>query len=237
MQQAIAGHGTRITALEETVNGKPGQGTEGDDDYVAPVEGLVTKVAANTAAISKEATDRAAVDAAIRQEIADAEKRAKDYADQNDADTKYNDTELRGVIAGVSGRVTTVEEAINGKAAVGEEGSEGYVAPVKGLVARVDTVEDELVPIKAFFDGAYDEDGKSVREALDTLVEIQNFIGTDGEAASGMLKSIDDNAEAIGKLQTAVAGNGAAIKTIQDTYVKSGDTIKLVCGSATTLID
>lgn len=44
--------------------------------------------------------------------IAEAEQRAKDYADANDTDTVYNDEEVRGLISGLDSRVGTAEGKI-----------------------------------------------------------------------------------------------------------------------------
>ena len=92
--QEIEGLKTRASALEATVNGKAAEGEEGTEDYVAPVEGLVDKVAANTQAITTEAGARETADQEILAKIgtvtedktvvgmiSDAEKAAKDYAD------------------------------------------------------------------------------------------------------------------------------------------------------------
>jgi hypothetical protein len=97
---AIAGLETRATNLENVINGKDG------------AEGLVDVVADHTTAISGEATARAEADKAITDSIgevaegktvvgmiAEALAEAKQYADDNDANTVYDDSQLKADIA------------------------------------------------------------------------------------------------------------------------------------------
>lgn len=64
---------------------------------------------------------------------------------------------------------------------------------------RIDDHNDRLVAIEAFFEGAASDEGEgeNLKNALDTLVEIQNYITGDGEAAQDMLDAIDANDKAI----------------------------------------
>lgn len=57
-------------------------------------------------------------------------------------------------------------------------------------------LDERLVKVEAFFEGAA-EDGQGLQNALDTLVEIQNYIDNDGKAAETMVSDIADNAKAI----------------------------------------
>jgi hypothetical protein len=144
--QEIAALKERASQLETTVNGR----AKDEENNVEAVVGLVTKVA-------DETTAREAADAVLDGKIADALAAAKKYADDNDADTIYNDTELRGKISALEG--------IN--------------------------ADTRLKLIEAFFEAAdYDgEDGTPSDEsvtlynALDTLKEIQDFLGSEGGAA------------------------------------------------------
>jgi hypothetical protein len=95
-QAAISALEVRAKTLEDTVNGKAAVGEEGAEGYVPAVKGLAEKVADEVAA-------REAADSALEGKIAEALQAAKDYADQNDADTKYDDTAL-------AGRVETIEK-------------------------------------------------------------------------------------------------------------------------------
>ena len=99
--QEIEGLKTRATALEATVNGT-GEGEE-------HVPGLVDKVGANTQAIADEVSAREALASTVTANIATALQAAKDYADANDADTIYNDTEVRELIAGNTTAIGNVD--------------------------------------------------------------------------------------------------------------------------------
>lgn len=75
---------------------------------------------------------------------------------------------------------------------------------IAGLVSEETTAREEadaalderLIKVEAFFEGAA-EDGEGLQNALDTLVEIQEYIDTHGEAASTMVDNIAANAKAI----------------------------------------
>jgi hypothetical protein len=115
--QEIEGLKTRATALETTVNGKP-ESAEGANDAVV---GLVDKVAANTQAIADEAAAReAAIGKAAEGEtaatgvyaaIAEALAEAKKYADDNDANTEYDDTDVKGRLDAIEADYLTSEDA------------------------------------------------------------------------------------------------------------------------------
>lgn len=94
--QEINGLKTRTAELEKTVNGV--EASEG----VEAVKGLVEKLADEVAA-------REAGDTALETKIAEALAEAKKYADDNDTDTAYDDTE-------VVGRVNTLEELVGSEA-------------------------------------------------------------------------------------------------------------------------
>ena len=106
----------RAEALEATVNG-----TEEAD-------GLVDKVEANAQAIVDEAAAREAADSALEGKIAEALQAAKDYADENDADTAYDDTE-------VVERIDAIEEVLGDEA-------EGLVKDVADNAQAIADMDD-----------------------------------------------------------------------------------------------
>ena len=114
---------TRAAELEATVNGV--EAAEG----VEAKEGLVDKVAANAKAVADETAAREAADTALEGKIAEALQAAKDYADANDADTIYNDEEVRGLI---SANVTAIE------------GLDERVGDVEDRVAELETAVEEV---------------------------------------------------------------------------------------------
>jgi hypothetical protein len=62
--------------------------------------------------ITAEETARKAADEALETKIAEALQSAKDYADANDANTVYDDTQVKADIKAVADRVTPIETAI-----------------------------------------------------------------------------------------------------------------------------
>jgi hypothetical protein len=200
-----------VTSLSTTVNGA---GTEGQDGYV---QGLVSKVTANTDAIAAEATARANAIA--------AEATARTTA-----------------VAALEGKISAAETAANGYTDTKIEGVNTAVAGIETRVGaaegEIDALQADVTKINLFFkDAAEDKtvDG-TLQNALDTLVEIQNYITTDGAAAEQIFKDIDaieaslEATGAIGKKieanATKIADNDTAIKAIQDDYVRFEDVEK-----------
>lgn len=172
-------------------------------------------------------------------------------------------------IAALETRATSLETTVNGKAAVGNENTEGYQPAVKGLVeklaeeiearanadsaleskianalkeakeyadandantvyddtalaGRVATVEgtvadhtERLTGIELFFKDAAADSTDGLTNALDTLVEIQDYISSDGQAAQNMLDAIEDNTEAITLLNNNDTVEGSVKNTVK----------------------
>lgn len=114
-QQAIDGLTTRMATAE------------GD------IDALETAVAENKTAaenaVAAEKTAREEADAALEGKIAEALQAAKDYADANDADTIYNDAEVRGLI---SANVTAIDDL------------DERVGDVEDRVAELETAVEEV---------------------------------------------------------------------------------------------
>ena len=91
----IEGLKTRATALEAAVNGT-GEG----DEHVA---GLVEKVAALEAVDNATQAELNEYKEVVSAAIAAGVKEAKDYADAQDADTVYDDTDLQNRVAAIEG--------------------------------------------------------------------------------------------------------------------------------------
>lgn len=70
--------------------------------------------------------------------------------------------------------------------------------------------ESRIAAMEAFFEGATRDEGEgeNLKNALDTLKEIQDFATGEGTAAEEMLKSIDDNAKAIKAVEDIVKDGG-----------------------------
>ena len=122
-QQAIDALEVRADALELTVNGKPASGEEGAEDYVPAIPGLVDKVAALEAVDNATQAELDAYKEVVTTAISEALQAAKDYADANDADTIYDDSDLQKRVKALedeeryddtelSNRVTTLEGVV-----------------------------------------------------------------------------------------------------------------------------
>lgn len=121
----------------------------------------------------------------------------------------YDDTALAGRVTAIENDYLKAED----KTAL----EEGTAAEKSRAEAAEQALADRLTPVEAFFATA---EGEQLDTALDTLVEIQNYIDTHGAAAEAMVSDIADNASAI----TALGGRVDALEEIDHTvYAKSAD--------------
>ena len=160
--QEIEGLKTRATALEATVNGS-GEGE-------SRVPGLVEKVAALEAVDNATQAELDAYKEVVTKAIADAVTEVKKYADDNDADTvyddtalaarvkaledeeRYDDTEVRELIADLDEAIGNTEGGLvkdiaDNKQAIADEKARAEAAE-KALGERIDGIDfidqDEL---------------------------------------------------------------------------------------------
>ena len=212
--QAIQGLTDRTVALEETVNGK-GEG-EGR------VAGLVEKVAALEAVDNATQAELDAYKEVVTGAIADALAEAKKYADDNDADTVYDDTALANRVKALedeerydetplANRVGTLETTVgsaegglvkdvaDNTTAIANEKTRAEAAE-KALGERIDAIdfvdEDEL-------DAAIETALEPVNEAIEAKAA-----QTDLEALQTRVEAFLDNTgaatEAIDTLQDLI---------------------------------
>lgn len=189
---------------------KPVDGIGSDDLHADVVASLAKADSALQAADIEDKADKATTlegygitDAYTKDEV-DAAVGAK--VAQSDYDTKMDelDAEDERIAGLVSTEATAREEA--------------------------DTALDErLVKVEAFFEGAA-EDGEGLQNALDTLVEIQDYIDTHGEAASTMVdniaanaKAIEDEAKRAGEAEEALGGRIDDLSDVVDTKATQAD--------------
>ena len=97
--------GTAITAAKEELAGAIADAKEELEDAIADVEDKFDEAIGAAASEGVEASGLYAV-------IAAAEERAKAYADAGDADTIYDDTEVKGLISGHTTRIGALETAL-----------------------------------------------------------------------------------------------------------------------------
>ena len=212
--QAIQGLTDRTVALEEAVNGK-GEGEE-------RVAGLVEKVAALEAADNATQAELDAYKEVVTGAIADALAEAKKYADDNDADTVYDDTALANRVKALedeerydetplANRVGTLEtvvgnaegglvkDVVDNATAIANEKTRAEAAE-KALGERIDAIdfvdEDEL-------EAAIETALEPVNEAIEAKAA-----QTDLEALQARVEAFLDNTgaatEAIDTLQDLI---------------------------------
>ena len=116
--------GTAITAAKKELTGAIADAKEELEGTIAGVEDKFDEAIGVAASEGVEASGLYAV-------IAAAEERAKAYADAGDADTVYDDTEVRGLISGHTTRIGALETAL------GDETS----GLIKGLADEVSARE------------------------------------------------------------------------------------------------
>lgn len=235
-----------IAAINNAENGILAQAKGYVDDEVAKVQGEVDALEAYVGTIPEgatatdivgyvqEKTAGIATEGAMTElgnrigvvegKVANIEKDYLVEADKTELEGKINakaDQTALDAVSGVANAAATkvaLEEEVN--RAKGEEGRiEGLVTAEAERAAGVEAGLDErLEKVEAFFVGAAEDEGEgeTLKNALDTLVEIQNYIDTDGAAADEMVKDIAANTKAIEDhiaTDHDFAGADAALKT------------------------
>ena len=193
-----------------------------------------SKISANTTAIADEATARADAISAMDEAYKAADKAINDkigevtgtigeaIADAKKAGTDANaavEALAAGAVATNAADIaqlrTDLEQDVADEAAA-------RIAADEALDARLDKVE-------TFFKL---EDGETLDTALDTLVEIQDYLNGEGEATGGLISRVAANEEAIEALEGTVGdANGGLVKDAADAKAA----ISAVEGRATAL--
>jgi len=227
--QAIAGLTDRTVALETTVNGKAAVGEEGAEGYQPAVVGLVDKVAALEAVDNATQAELDAYKEVVTAAIAAGVKEAKDYADAQDADTVYDDTELAGRVSAIeadylktadkyddtelAGRVTTIENDYLKK-------SDETIYDDTALAGRVTTVEGKVADLE---DAVAAIDYIDADELADALAPINEALGT--KAAQADLETLK------GRVDTFFEGTGVenVIDTLEDliNFINTHDDVEV----------
>ena len=196
--------------------------------------------------------DKGVADAAAAKGAADAAQAAADAA-QGEVDA------LEGVVAtkaaqadleALTGRVTTAEgeiDTLQGQMTTAQNDIdaieadylksadktelEGKITAEAERAAGVEEGLDErLTEVEAFFKLA---EGESLDTALDTLVEIQNYLDGEGAAADQMVQDIADNKAAIQAEVTRATGAEKALDGRLDTAEGEIDALQEQIGSGT----
>jgi hypothetical protein len=206
--QEIEGLKTRAKALEDTVNG------------TADTEGLVAKVAALEAVDNATQAELDAYKEVVTSAIAAGVKEAKDYADAQDADTIYNDSELRGrieIIEGdylkeadkyddtaVKGRLDTAESKISSLEESVGDASKGLTKAIADEKARAEAAEKALgerIDAIDFIDGDELDAAMEVVESAandytdEQIAAIEEAISKLNHFTTKIVTSVDDVTE------------------------------------------
>ena len=198
--QAIAGLTDRTVALETAINGKA-ESEEGAGDAVV---GLVDKVAALEAVDNATQAELDTYKTEVTTAIGEALQAAKDYADQNDADTVYDDTALAARVkaledeerydeTALANRVTANEEAIGDlEEAIGDANS-GLTKAIADEKARAEGAEAELLAkINAIDYVDNDELAEAIKDfATDSELEAGLALKADKTALEELAATVD----------------------------------------------
>lgn len=96
------------------------------------------------------------------------------------------------------------------------------IARVEGAYKEADKdIDERLKKVETFFEGAAEDGQNGIQDALDTLVEIQEFINTDGTTAQKIVNDIATNTTNIGNNATAIA-DLQAIVNLEDGATSGG---------------
>ncbi len=187
--------------------------------------------------LAGETAERKAADLAINNKIgtaADGKDVATVYGAIAKAKSDAAEDAASKVNALATGQVATNKTDIAGLTTrIGNEETARAEADT-ALSNRLDTVE-------AFFEGAAADEGEgeNLKNALDTLKEIQEFATGEGTAAQEMLDAIQTNADAIDALANETDGRvTVAEKYIKDLQgiVKDGGTLEVRVDDAQTRV-
>jgi hypothetical protein len=194
---AVNGEKTLREQADAAINNKIG----GSFDATNTVAKAITAAEA-AAKAHAESKATAAQTAAI------AEAESKDAARAQAATNALN--------SAVSALETKISDGDAATLASAKAYTDEKVAAEAKLRSDADNALDERIDkLEAFFEGA-DHDGESggLKDALDTLVEIQNYIESEGSVADDMVKDIAQNTSDISALSSRVGVNEGAITTL-----------------------
>lgn len=187
------------------------------DDIEALNASQATAISDNATAISTEETNRKAADKAIEDKIGTLPTGDDGYAtivagiaaakkagtDAADAVT----TLTNGAVKPNTTNIATNAAAISAL----QEALEAETEAREGADSGIDT---RLVAVEAFFKTA---EGETLDTALDTLVEIQDYLNGEGSATGGIIDRVAANEQAIEALETTLAKDGDFEKRVAST--------------------
>ena len=230
------GEGSIKKAAADTLASAQAYADQAETDAVATAKTYTdTEVAKDRERLTAVETKASANEAAVAANASAITKEAEDRAKAvTDLDTAYKaaDKAINDKIGGEYSSSSTVHSAIVDAKLAGTNAAEAVTALAEGAVAtnasniatlRADLTaettareqadadfEERIAGIELFFEGAAKDEGEgeNLKNALDTLVEIQDYITNDGSAAAEMVKDIQANANDITALKGIVEDGG-----------------------------
>lgn len=248
---------TKEQTLEEITNQLTSYAKQTDLDSYAKLTDLTGKV---------DAGEYSAYKAQITSELAELTTSVNSKADASNVYTKdevYTKQEALDKIAEkitevnggesagtVLAQLNSYKETNNARVSALEATSTGLSTnintlqdTVEELADNVADLDERLDTVEAFFDGAAN-DSEGLNDALDKLVEIQQFLATeDGTTVGSMLDTIKANSSEIvalkgtnGAMSNSITALDAKIAAIEADYMKAEDDYILTCGTATEVL-
>ena len=218
---------TRVDTLEaaktaqDTKNGELEKAISDEENArKQAIEDVTDAYEAADAAIEEKIGGAYTKDATVHAAIVAAQKAA------DDAQADHDELVKEG------GRIALAEAAISENAGDIEQLGKDLAAEVSRATGIEADHKARIEKMEAFFEGAA-EDSEGLNDALDKLVDIQNVLNGDGEAAGNLIGRVADNEEAIIALQDIVKDGG----TLEVRVDQAEADINAVEGRATTLED
>jgi hypothetical protein len=227
--------GAEVTAREEAIEGV----NEAISTAVETLEGAIADEAAARAAAIGKATEGEVAATGVYAAIEAALAEAKQYADDNDADTAYNDTEVKADIADHESRIGAIESTLGDEAsgliksvadnatAIADEAKARAAADTQVLVDAKAYTDEEIVGLEISIEK------KTVNESESDYIVIKNKAGAEVASVNaakfvkdGMLDKAeyDKNAKKLTLTWNTDAGKNATeieLNDLIDTYTGS----------------
>jgi hypothetical protein len=210
----VAAEAALREAADNAINQKIG--SKADLSTADTVYGAIAKAKADAIADAESKANAA-------QSAAESTAEAKDAARAQQAQTALNNAVSALETKITNGDATTLQSAkeyADGKVNAEKSRAEGVEADFEGRISAME----------AFFEGAAKDEGEgeNLKNALDTLKEIQEFATGEGTAAQEMLNAINQNASDIDAVEADMAqaksdiialGSNKVDKTTYEAYI------------------
>lgn len=176
----------------------------------ASIEDLASQANDNEKAIEVEAYDRETADNAINAKIGEGFDATNTVQKAIEAAAALGQQGIDDAATVYTALTTLTNGSVATNTAAIEQLRDDLDEAVEALETKDTEIDDRLKGIEAFFNAA-DHDGEEggLRDALDTLVEIQNYLSGEGSATGGLLSRIAAAEGDIDTLEATLATGGA----------------------------